>query len=599
MLNSTPLNSWPLNALAGGAKPDDPDVIDPPAPPDPPLAGDGVYPGFPVPPPPSGHSFRWSAVVLLGGADVSELLTGSISVDREEGAAGIAEFCLFYMPGEPVQTDLADRTVTIDYITDDGLDALQVRLFTGLVAEPRWDATARTMRITATDNLQQRVEAMTITDIDTLAGGAWSPDLFDLTDGRSRWDYAQERMSSRAASLDCSSDGKLRVTPWQAAPPRYIFGDDTTAYQSIRIDLAQLRNVTNRVEIEVSYRYTRMREARAQFSWTHPRGDFCNWRQMSTELPTRDMVFSATTGASLVPIIGSWTALPPTHPDPCGTGAPWINNHSDLILGAQWTGARRWAQSVTEKYNLTLTTEAGEVTGQQVITRTGFNVIVDADDADTWAKSLVSIDPAAEKPAPSPALPAGDRTDEVRRTAALNCALQVARTEILAAHRQTLVSWAVPTSMALGVDLTHTIEISDQGATARAKCSHRTDELNFETGSAITSLTISVMRGGGESDVLAVPARIGAGGDTGGGAGWDGVKTLPSQFGGRFVSPIYDDMLDGFSGNYDARQDSTLEIFPRRLALTAPAIDESKTDELELGAAVVYSVGIPNDLLEL
>src|SRR5690606_3502506 len=143
-------NRWPLNALAGGAEPVDPVVIDPPLPPKPPLPGDGVYPGFPVPPPPAGHSFRWSAVVTPGGVDVTDLLTGSMRVDREEGASGIAEFGLFYMPGQLVQTDLADRTVTIDYITDDGSNAVQVRLFTGLVAEPRWDAPARVMQITAT-----------------------------------------------------------------------------------------------------------------------------------------------------------------------------------------------------------------------------------------------------------------------------------------------------------------------------------------------------------------------------------------------------------------------------------------------------------------
>ncbi|MDY0207480.1 MAG: hypothetical protein RBR82_12785 [Pseudomonas sp.] len=611
MLNSAPINSWPLNALAGGAEPVDPVVIDPPQPPESPLVGDGVYPGFPVPPPPAGHSFRWSAVAMLGGVDVSERLTGSVRVDREKGGAGIAELGLFYMPGELVQTDLADRTVTIDYITDDGFNAVQVRLFTGLVAEPRWDAPARVMQITATDNLQNKVEAMTVAQIDALTQGMWSADVFESVEGRSRWDYALERMSTRAASMDCSTLGVLRTYSWYAnTTPDYIFGPDTTVYQSINVDLAQLRNVTNRVELEVAYRYPRLHDARESFAWRHPGtqnqegiSGFCNWRSVSSELPDKDMVISATEGAGLTPVSAGWYLLPPTMPDPCGTGAPWINNQVGLLLGAGWTGARRWTQSVTETYRLSLATEAGQVEGQQIISRTGTSVDVEHGDTDGWESSLNPITATQQGSAPvAPPNPGygspGDRVDEWRRVNAIGCLMQIAHTEIIDAHSKTAVSFTVPTSMALGVDLVHTIEINDQYTRARAKCSQRVDELNFETGSALTSITLAVMRGGGVSDPLLVPARLG-GDDAGGGSGWGQQVQLASQLGGRFTSGEYDDTLDGFSGNYDAKQDSTLESFPRRLAVTAPPISADETDEKTHELERVYRVGIPNDLLEL
>ncbi|MDY0250700.1 MAG: hypothetical protein RBR45_11705 [Pseudomonas sp.] len=612
MLNSAPINSWPLNALAGGAEPVDPIVIDPPQPPESPLVGDGVYPGFPVPPPAAGHSFRWSAVVTLGGVDVTDLLTGSIRVDREEGAAGIAEFGLFYMPGQFVQTDLADRTVTIDYITDDGQSAVQVRLFTGLVAEPRWDAPARVMHITATDNLQHKIEAMPIAQIDSLTQGMWSEDVFEPVEGRSRWDYAQERMSTRAASLDCSALGVPRTYSWYAnVSPHYIFGPDTTVYQSINVDLAQLRSVTNRVELEVAYRYPRLHDARQSFAWRHPGtgnqegiSGFCNWRSMSSELPDKSMVISATTSAGLTPVSASWYELPPTMPNPCGNGQPWINNQAGLLLGAGWVGARRWVQSVTETYKLTLATEAGQVEGQQIISRTGTSVDVDHPDSDGWSSSLNPVDEiksgsAIDAPVNPRYGPPGDRADEPRRVLALGCMLQIASTEIIEAHRKTSVSWSVPTSMALGVDLSHTVEINDQYTHARAKCSHRVDDLNFETGSALTNITISVMRGGGVSDPLLVPDRLGAINNCGGN-GLDSPQTmLATQLGGRFTSGEYDDELDGFSGNYDARQDATLETFPRRLAVTAKEISAELNDEKTHELERVYRVGVPNDLLEL
>lgn len=602
MLNSAPINSWPLNALAGGV------TVDPEAPDIP------IIPEPPVEPEdtteiemPAGHAFRWSATVVMGGTDVSELLTGVIRIDREEGAAGIAEFSLFYPPGTPVKTDLSDRAVIIDYTTDDGQSAQQVRVFTGLVAEPRWDAAARVMRIAATDNLQQRIEAMSVEQIDQLTQGAWCEDVFSPLEGRSRWDYAQERMSSRLASLDCSPTGDLRTTSWYSAvTPRYIFDHDTTIYQTIDVDLAQTRSVTNRVEIDFSYRYQRLHEASIKYVWLHPStggaggiGGFCSWRVMSSELPSIDMVLSATSSAGLTPLNTNWYLLPPTAVDPCGTGAPWINNNPDLLLGVNWDGSRRWAQTVTESYKLNLSTEAGLVAGQQIISRAGASTNIDHPDAEGWSSSLNPATASTPGGNVSGYGLAGDRSDDERRASAISCLLLGARSEIIGAHRKTRVSWEVPTSMALGVDLSDTIQINDQMTRAHAKCSRRLDILDFDTGSALTSITISVMRGTGDSDALQPPIRIGASDTLDYGGSWGKTVEVSTQLGGRFSSPIYNDDLDGFSGNYDARQDSTLEVFPRRMAVTAPEIVEQFTIEKKHESTHNYLIGIPNDLLEL
>ena len=605
MLNSAPINSWPLNALAGGAEPV---VIDPPKPPQPPKDGDGIYPGFPVPPPATGHGFRWSVVVMLGGNDISSTLTGSIRIDREEGAAGVAELSLFYPLGVEVKTDLADRSLTIDYITDDGSNAAQVRLFTGAVAEPSWDALSRVMRIIATDGLQQRVEAMSAEQIDSLTKGEWSEDVYRPIEGRSRWDYAQERMASRAASLDCSRTGSIRTTSWYAENrPSFIFGQDTTIYQSISVDLAQLRSVTNRVEVDFSYRYQRLHEASIQLKWIHPGaggstgiGGFCNWREMTTELPSVEMVLSATSSAGLTATAASWYLLPESMPDPCGTGAPWINTNRDLLLGANWSASRRWAQTVTEKYKLSLSTTAGLIEGQQVISRVGASVAIDHPDTEDWSNSIIEASQSAPAGGFKPGYGvAGDRADDERRNASLNCLLLVAQTEIIAAHRKTSVSWDVPTSMALAVDLNHTIEIKDQLTHARGKCSRRVDVLDFETGSAITSITVSLMRGIEGDSSLPLPPRTGADDQNNYGGDWGAMINLPTQLGGRFISPSYRDDMDGFSGNYDARQDSTLPVFPRRLAMSAAAVDEQFTAEKQHESEHDYLIGVPNDLLEL
>lgn len=556
-------------------------------------------------------AFVWQAWVTLGGVDVTARLVGSITVDREEGAAGVADFALFYPPGDVVPVDITSRAVTIDLVSTAQGSTTQTRLYTGIAAEPTWNALSRTLSVTCTDNLQQRVEALSVAAVDALVGGQWNADVFDPLESRSRWDYALERLQSLPASLDCSAVGDLRVTSWYASQAaHYVFGPGATLYESIGVDLAQLSSVTNRVELEITYRYSRFREYRQVYQWSHPGtsgmsgiGGFCAWRTDSSELPSLDMVIDSVADAGQMCVDASLYRLPLSMPNPCGDGSPWINTNADLLLGATWTGATRWVQTVTETYSLTLATTAGQEAGRQVISRSGTSFEIEAPEG--WEDSLKPL--KTEEGGDTPAGEAvvalgdpGDRDDEARRSAALNLQLAMAHTEIIAAHRQTRVTWSAPTPMVLGIDLIHTLEIDDQYVRARGKCSRRVDTLDFDSGSCITDLTISVMRGGGENDPLTIPARPGAlpppvepppGGVI--------SDTLPTQLGGKFTSPVYDDAMDGFSGNYSASQDATLEVFPRLMKVEASEILSADRDEHTATAAQLYRVGIPNDLLEL
>lgn len=621
MINGYAINSHALNTMAGETQepieppepiepilPDGPAVPDtpvvvvpvvPPKPPRPPIPSsppaDGVYAGFDVPEPPEGHSYRWSAVVTVGGNDITSTLTGAVRVDREEGAAGLAEFAMYYPVGQPVDIDIENSSVTIDYITGDSVDAVQVRLFTGFIAEPSWDAARRVMTVTASDNLQQRVEAMEIAQIDALIGGVWSPDVFEPVEGRSRWDYANERLRTRLAALDCSALGELRVTQWWAGDPAYEFGNDTTIYNSIDVQLAQLSAITNKVEIDVAYRYKRLHHADIKFSWKHPKSSFCNWFRDSSELPDIDMFASAISGSGVVPLSASFTPLPPSAPDPCGMGAAWINNQVGLLLGGIYTAGKRWEQTVTERYKISIITAEGITPERQVISRVGANFNIEPAIED-WPDSLVPMSGMV-------ADAGGDQHDEARRIDAIDCLLVMARAEIVAAHRKTFVSWEAPTSMILNVDLSDTVKLDDQNTLTVAKCSHRVDVLDFETGSATTRMTVSVMRGSEfeateeEKIEIATPERINAG-PLPVVPGWGVTVNLPSQIGGKQSSQPYDELLDGFSGNSSVIYPGS-EMYPRRMAVTAPEISEEYTDELEGEIEVKYELDIVNDLLEI
>lgn len=567
MLNGSPLNAGPLNSLPGGA----------------------AEPEYVV----RGQSFVWALRVLVGGVNITSQLTGAVTVDREEGAAGIAGFDLFIAPGVAVvPTDWKGRSVTVDYITTSQGVTTEARRFTGQVSIANWDPVTRLLSCECSDQLQQRVEGMTVTAIDALIGGYWSADVFEPVEGRSHWDYALERLSTRPASLDCSPTGELRVTSWYAGAPAFVFGPGTTLYQTVKLQQGDLDRTTNRVEIEFSYRYSRLWQRNKNYSWKSPEtglnsgiGGFCLWRTNSHELPTKGMIEEAAAGNGETLINPSYYSLPLTMADPCGDGVPWINKFDDLLLGVSWIGARRWVQTVTETYRLTLATAAGESEQSRIVQRAGYTVDIDDDRAQEWV----------DEPILGGNSGASDLDDASRRDAALNVALRTGQTEIIAAHRETTLNWQVPTSLALGIDLVHTLELADQGAHAVGKCRRIVDSFDLASGEAVTTISIAVMRGGGVSDVLTLPPRLGEG-DAGGGD--DYSRTLPTQLGGRLSSPPYDAELDGFAGNYSSTTAGT-EQFPRRIDAVADEIPAEDRDEHRLEADHLYRVGIPNDTLEL
>jgi len=568
MLNASPLNAVPLNGVTGAA----------------------VEPEYIV----RGQSFVWALRVLVGGVNITAQLTGTVTVDREEGAAGIASFDLYIAPGVAVvPPDWKGRAVSIDYISTSQGKTAEARKFTGQISRADWNPVNRILTCECSDQLQQRVEGMSVAAIDALVGGDWSADVFEPIEGRSHWDYALERLSTRPVSLDSSPAGELRVTSWYAVSPHFIYGPGTTLYQTVELQQSDLDESTNRVEIEFSYRYSRLWQLNERYNWRHPGtlglddlAGFCQWRTDPTELPQIGMVEDAASGNGQTVLNPDYYLLPLTLADPCGTGVGWTNIYDDLLLGVDWTGARRWVQTVTETYSLTLATAAGEAEATRIVQRSSATVNVESDMAEAWTEGPIDGSGGAF-----------DIPNDARRNAAMVVALRMGQVEIIGAHRETTVSWQVPTSMALGVDLVHTLQVADQGVTASGKCRRIVDSFDLGSGSAVTTISIAIMRGGGVSDPLTLPGRLGEG-QIGEGEGNVFYEPLPTQLGGRTGIPPYDDELDGFAGNY-SQNNPNAEVFPRRLSVTAAEIPAAQRDEQLLDAAVLYRVGIPNDTLEL
>ncbi|MDP2446587.1 hypothetical protein [Pseudomonas sp.] len=563
----------------------------------------------------------WRARAVVAGVDYSARLTGQITVDQEEGAASVASFSLLLPAGLVTPNAWRKRAVALDYIDAAG----EQRLFTGRIIEPAWNRTTRIMACACTDALQNRVEDMPIEAIDSLVGGYWSEDVFSPTEGRSHLDYANERLSSRTASLDSSPLGSLRVTSWYAkAQADFEFGPGSTVYETIDVQLSANTRETNQVEIEADYRFPRLRQLNKQYSWNHSlmgglggESGFCAWLVDNADTPNVEMVMGAVSDSGQTMLSGpGWGYLPPSGIyciPPLGFSNPYTGN----LLAVSFAAARRWAQTVTERYALVVRADAAVAEAGVIVERDSLAIEVGEDAASTWESTPFGLSTTAPTPASNglrysvigreggltPGRPADDGfyghtdlRDEPRRQLGLRTKLNQAVVRIITAHRGALLSWDTPTSWVRGIDVVHTALINDQGVYAKGKVKRLRHRLDLAGGEAMTGVTIALMRGGGEvSDPLTPPAFTTE--EQPEPPPFNPIDDgLPTQIGGR--GEVYDDELDGFSGTWTSG-DGISEGFPRRFQITADEVAAEQRDELTITIDGDYRLAIPNDPLEL
>ncbi|MBD9675521.1 hypothetical protein IB274_02360 [Pseudomonas sp. PDM18] len=576
LINGAALNTVALNTLGGGQ-------------------GSAMEP-VAVP-----QSVLWSCRVMLGTEDVTAKVAGKVRVEREEGAAAIAEFSL-YLPDDGVDVvGWTGRSVEIFYLESRESGWIEEERFDGWLEQPSYDPRNRIVSCAATDRLQDLVEAMEIDAIDTVVGGTWTADVFEATEGRSRWDYATERLASVAGSLDRSVGGVLRVTPWKAQAPLKRFGPGSTIDGSLSVDLAKLSDRINQVEITFSYRFSRLRERHQAYNWQHPDiqgwsvdNSFCIWRGNSTELPTIEMVEEALNSAGYKLLSGAEFLTVPLSGVYCDPPQAWNNQFNNLLLAANVVGGMRWVQPITEKYVLTVEAPTSVAQAGPVLRRDGEALESELKRSEDWESAeFTDPEPDAVQDAIEDYLV--DLREEDRLATAASCLLEGARVSILGAHRGNKVAWQVPTTMALGIDLVHTVLMEDR-IQAQGKVFSLIDEFDLQGQTAISTITLAISRGGGTIDdptTLPAPPASDVTGTI------PALIQLPTQLRGR-GQMTYDDTLDGFSGNYDELDIGTpTEEFPRRHQTTAPEVPAEHRDEFTAETAKTYRVAIPNDLLRL
>lgn len=580
MFNSSPFNSVAFNASVLASAPTDPvDPVDPVETIVVELA-DGV---------------RWRLRVILAGVDVSDRLTGRVSVDREEGGARMLKLSLLPTAG-PFDIDtLTGKPVTLYRQRIDGdTMANETLRFSGETLRPGIDAATKVVSITASCGLQRRVELMSIEAIKAmLPGGFWSVSAFGELE--KHWQYCQDRCSTMPGNLDSAPDGSLRWTPWKAAAvPHFSFGPDEIVDGSMSLQPADASQLINKVEVVVEYRYVRLRHRGHVIVWEHPAGSFCVWFALTTELPTRSMLLDALEQGGWA-VIGTpgMEELPPSMADPCGTGFVWVNRNTadPLLLSFNASVAKRTSQTITERYTFTLTADGSVSAFGVQPSRERYS-----DDVEFDTSSWVDIAPT-DAPAGAIEDDAGDLVldkDQIgRRDDAVLTALHLERTRMLGSHR--LARYQFQTAITDEVyDTTHTVRAEANRVTVQGKVTRVQEAWDIDNGSEVATIELALSRGGDEvtETPITVPARPVF--DLG--PAPSNSTVLATQLGGLVGSAPYDEELPSFSGNYSWAAEFE-EVYPRRLQFDTPAVEGKYRDPVEADSAAAFRVSIPTDLL--
>jgi len=442
-------------------------------------------------------------------------VSGPVTVEAEENAARVATVTIY---SAAAADSFVGNAVTINY---GGL------IFSGTVNSASANTDRDQVTLSCSDMLQNVMEAKTEAEILTLIpNGRYSSHVFgDREDG---WQQALDVLSTWPGSVHLNTSGTPVVQAWGGSPgtvPTHVI--DTAHEESLRV-----RDLTNKIVITFQVRYTRRHHREHTFGWDWDHSDFCAWYANSHSLPTREMIQSAAEGAvwKVQTNKVSFTALPDTGLYPCGAWAITDEAQKAIVSAAGWTAARRWSQTVTETYEITV-----QATGS--ISSYGEQLKEDgATYSEEYSDEAWDQDQGADTPSGGGwyADALGDMaSDEITRAdadAAIECKIAQAATRIIETHRRNSVRYTIPCDASTDLDgsimqFTHNIDPAAGRATTTIKKS------KSGAGSLPSIDTPAVQ----DTD----PTHSAPSSHT----------DLPTRIGGKPSSPAYDSTWTGYTGN--------------------------------------------------
>jgi hypothetical protein len=521
------------------------------------------------------ESAAWNASVRLGGVDVSTSILQSITIEASENAARVADIVYVPNAGALVPESYPGKQVEIVFIANNEFASI----FSGVVDSFELDANDGVLRLKCTDGFQTQIEAASRNQIDGLTGGAyWSAWVFD--ENAQGWQYAQDRLSTITNELHLTVGKQFEsVNQFASGSPDYSFTAADILDGSLDVEVAQRSQIVNDYRIIFEYRFPLLKQQNVSlsFSGLTPQEIWCSGVRIPNRTMIDDLVdqlglHEASVSVSELPAYGSFT---------CGmtTGIFRNNAVGHLITSGSLNGKRRMVQTITEKYELSITAPDSIAV---------YGSLVQNDDAsgsvefDTGAWTDFKTAPATSTQV---AMTTQSKDGRAVANAAIVCLLNRARATIKKSHRATIVR--VGSTLKPLLSLAHTIAVNAGGVNAKGKVSRFTHKLDFDEGSASTLIECSVSKlptSNGSDSTLAAPS----------------APSLPAYgLTGNITIPTYiDDAGDNGSGFYTYTGNNKNNVSFRMVA-TLPEIPAVQLDPLTLNRTANFTSALVSDTFSI
>lgn len=310
-----------------------------------------------------GVTLLWTYRVTVGGfnLDVSDRLIGPIRILREEDHSAVMTLTLaseaLINPANPAAGMGYYATMQAYYVINPGCDDEQIfLLFNGEIEGKQIDPLSHAITYTLRD---ARERILTEGGADLIPGSLWSAGVFD--EGATPYQKMEDRLSTYPGSFQLDRVGSPTLQSWDVQlenPAPFTGGSILDG--SLVVEVAPFSDRVEEVVCRFDYRYAllHLREFRVHYEF----GGASLLALYPITPPSVSMVDEALehTGMALLEAT-QYTTLPQQWYE---FGGVWYNypGFETMVLSATAYLGRRFAQTVTEQYELTvrLSTQEGQ-----------------------------------------------------------------------------------------------------------------------------------------------------------------------------------------------------------------------------------------------
>ena len=550
-------------------------------------------------------------------------ICGVHKVIRGEGDAAILEFEIQPPSGAVDLASYQGAAVTYDILRPSGA----ARIFTGVVNIPDVDLINKRIKLSCTDKREEQMNSQLSFYKQYI--GNYSERILGAS--KDTAEEVSKRLTTVPYSIDFNAYGQWRYTAWAAkGTADYTLGDSTIYYREPKVIMSSRARITNQVVIDLQYRYPRLHHLEQPYTWqvdytvcqflvdgytqtsramVQAAVDSVGW-PLKGEITYTDPFNSGSYGCNGVTIIysnieyqGTTIGATTTNPTPGGDPVPVIDSSGNQVqkavvtravdhtkefcTAAYFTLATQWAQTMVEKFTLTINAPQSQTQYGTISVNESLGVDTDYNTGQ-W-ESYPAYRPAAAITNQEPNL-----TDFVQGSL---IAINQAKTRILAAHRDTRVVFE--RSGWEAVDLTHTVALTATTVTCKGKVQRIIHTIDVEEGEFTSYIELAISRASGSQAESAItpPTRV------------TDAPTVPAgmiHLGNHFGQDPTTTAAQSWTGMIGNKWDTALTgtgtnrfktVYPVSFVVDAPAIPAQFRQERILTAAQAYNIAIPNDTL--